>query len=72
MFEAFTFSLYKKEVSRKRVWNEKQNDGTMKEVHEDKVLFEKTDEDMVTVATTVTSLSQARTHNVIVLNEKLS
>ena len=30
IFEALTFNLYKKEVSRKRVWNEKQNDGTMK------------------------------------------
>ena len=32
IFEAFTFNLYKKEVGRKRVWNEKQNDGTMKEI----------------------------------------
>ena len=28
--EAFTFNLYKKEVSRKRIRNEKQNDETMK------------------------------------------
>jgi transcriptional regulator NrdR family protein len=32
IFEAFTFNLYKKEVSQKRVQNEKQNDGDMKEV----------------------------------------
>ena len=32
IFEAFTFNLYKKEVSWKRVWNEKHNDATMKEV----------------------------------------
>ena len=32
IFEAFTLNLYKKEVSRKRVRKEKQNDGTMKEI----------------------------------------
>ena len=30
IFEAFTFNLYKKEVSQKRVRNEKSNDVTMK------------------------------------------
>ena len=30
--EAFTFNLCKKEVSQKRIRNEKQNDGTFKEV----------------------------------------
>ena len=72
IFEAFTFNLYKKEVSWERVWNEKQNDETMKEIQEDEVLFEKTDEYMVIVATTSTTLSQATAHNVTVLNEKLS
>ena len=32
IFEAFTFNLYRKEVSQKRIRNEKQNDGTLKEV----------------------------------------
>lgn len=32
IFEAFAFNLCKKEVSRKRIRNEKQNDGTFKEV----------------------------------------
>ena len=49
----------------------KQNDGTMKEIQEDEVLFEKTDEDLVTVATTSTTLTQATSHNVTMLNEKL-
>ena len=44
----------------------------MKEIQEDEVLFEKTDEDPVTVATTSIYLSQATSHNVTVLNEKLS
>ena len=32
IFKAFTFKLYKMEVSRKRVQNEKHNDETMKEI----------------------------------------
>ena len=72
IFDAFTFNLYKKEVHRKRIQNVKQNDRTMKEIHEDEVLFEKTDEDLVTVATSSTTLSQATAHNVTMLNEKLS
>ena len=32
IFEAFTFNLYKNDVSRKRVYNEKKNDGTLKEI----------------------------------------
>ena len=43
-----------------------------KEVQEDEVLFERTDEDPITVATTSTALSQATVHNVTMLSEKLS
>ena len=50
----------------------KQSDGTMKEIQEDEVLFEKIDEDRVTVATTSIALSQATTHNIAMLNDKLS
>ena len=32
IFEAFTFNIFKKEVSRKRIKNEKKNDGTLKEI----------------------------------------
>ena len=49
----------------------KQSDGTLEEMQEDEVLFEKTDEDPMTVATTSTALTQATTHNIRVLNEKL-
>ena len=44
----------------------------MKEIQEDEVLFDKTDEDIVTIETTSTSLSQATAHNVTMLNENLS
>ena len=36
------------------------------------MLFEKTDEDLVTIETTSTTLSQATTHNMTMLNENLS
>ena len=63
--------MCKKEVSRKRIRNEKQNDGTLKEVQEDEVLFERTDEDLITVVTASVALSQATIHNVTMLTEKL-
>jgi hypothetical protein len=41
----------------------------MKEIYEDEVLFEETNEDIVTGSTT---LSQDTSHNVTILNEKFS
>ena len=52
IFDAFTFNLYKKEVNQKRIQSVKHNNRTIKEVQEDEVLFEKIDEDPMTVATT--------------------
>ena len=43
----------------------------MKEIQEDEVLFENTNEDPVIIETTSTTLSQATAHNVIVLNENI-
>ena len=43
----------------------------MKEMQEDEVLFDKIDEDSVTVATISTTLTQSTAHNVTMLNEKL-
>ena len=71
IFDSFTFNLCRKEVSWKRVRSVKQNDGTMKEVQEDEVLFEKTNEDLMKVATTLTTLTQATAHNVTILKEKI-
>ena len=64
--------MHKREVSRKRIRNEKQSDGTLKEVQEDEVLFERTDEDPITVATASVALSQSTVHNVTMLSGKLS
>ena len=57
IFDAFTFNPYNKEVSQKRIWSVKKNDGTMKEIQEDEVLFDQTDEDLVKVATSLVALS---------------
>jgi hypothetical protein len=72
VFDAFTLNLCKKEVSRKRIRNERQDDGTYKEVQEDEILFERIEEDPVTVATTSAAFSQAIVHDINVLSEKLS
>jgi predicted RNase H-like nuclease (RuvC/YqgF family) len=50
---------------------QQQSDGTLEEMQEDEVLFEKTDEDPVIVATASSALTQATAHNITVLNEKL-
>ena len=44
----------------------------MKEIQEDEVLLEKTDEDTITTAIALVALSQSTSHNVTLLNEKLS
>ena len=49
----------------------KKSDGTLKEMKEDEVLFEKTDEDPTTVATTSISLTQDTSHNITFLNENI-
>ena len=72
IFEAFTFNLFKKDLIRKRARNEKKNDGTLKEIQEDEVLFEKTDEDPIIVATASTTVLQGIAHNVTMLNENIS
>ena len=49
----------------------KENDGTMEEMQEDEVLFDKTYKDPVKVSTSSESLTQATSHNIIVLHEKI-
>jgi hypothetical protein len=49
----------------------KQDDGTLEEMQEDEVLFQKTDEDPMTVATSSTTLTQDIAHNLSVLNENI-
>jgi len=71
IFGAFTFNHSRKEGSHKRVRKVNQNDGTMEEIKEDEIQFEKPDEDPVIVATTSVALTQATTHNVTISNEKL-
>ena len=49
----------------------KQSDGTLEEMQEDEVLVDNTDEDPMIVATSSTTLTQATSHNIIVLNENI-
>ena len=46
IFGAFTFNLCRKKFIQKRVRKVKKNDGTMEEMQEDEVLFEKNDKDL--------------------------
>ena len=71
IFGAFTFNLHRKEVNHKRVRKVKQSDGTLEEMEEDELSFKKNDKYPVTIATTSIALTQATTHNIIVLSEKL-
>ena len=71
IFSAFTFNLHRKEVSQKRVEKVKLGDETSEEMHEDEVLFEKTDEDPVIVATVSTTLTQSTSPNITILNENI-
>ena len=50
----------------------KKDDGTVKYVIEDEVLFEGIDEDSMTMATTSTALNQANILNISVLIEKIT
>ena len=71
IFGFFTFNHCKNEVSQKRVWKVKTNGGTLEEMQEHEVLFEKTNEDPVTVETTLIALTQDTAYNITMLNEKL-
>ena len=71
IFGAFTFNLHKKEVNQKRVQKVKQSDGTLEEMQEYEVLFEKTNEDPVLVAIASTILTQATAHNITMLNANI-
>ena len=48
-----------------------QDDGNLEEIQEDEVLFDKTNGDPVTVATTSIASAQATDHNISVLNENI-
>ena len=49
----------------------KKSNVTLEEMQEDEVLFEKTDEDLVTIAIASTTLTQDIAHNITILNENI-
>jgi hypothetical protein len=50
-----------------RVSKMKQSDGTLEDMWKDEVLFEKTNEDIVTVSIASVDLTQATAHNITLL-----
>ena len=71
-FGSFTFDLHQKEVSIKKFQKVKERDGQVRKITEDEVLFEKTDEDPMLIATTSVVMTQASVYNISMLNEKLA
>ena len=71
MFGTFKFNICKKEVCWKINQKMNHNDGTMEEMLKDEVIFEKNDQDLVTVATTLETLTQSISHEITIMNEKL-
>ena len=65
-----TFNIHRKEFNCKIFKKVKKSDGTLEEMQENEVLFEKIDKDPVTIATASTTLTQATTHNITILNKR--
>ena len=72
IFGSFTFDLHQKEVRRNYFQKVKDRYREVREIIEDEVLFEKTDEDMMLISTTFVSLTQDSVYNISMLNEKLA
>lgn len=52
VFGYFTFDLDQREFNQKKFGKVKEDDGTMRDINEDEVLFERINEDMMLLATT--------------------
>ena len=50
----------------------KKNYGTLEDMQEDEVLFERIGEDPITLATTSTTLTHDIAHNILLLNENVT
>ena len=70
IFGSFIFNLHRREVSWKIFRKVKQVDGNIREIQEDEVLFEKTNEYPMLVATTSVALNQSNILNISLLNER--
>ena len=70
IFGSFTFDHHKREVSWEMFRKVKKVDGTMREIQEDEVMFEKTDEYPMLVAKTLVASNQTNILNISLLNER--
>ena len=59
IFGSFTFNLDRREVSWKMVRKVKQVDGTLEEMQEDEVIFERTNEDPIMVLAASTTFNSS-------------
>ena len=59
-------------MSPKKFIKVKEDDGAVRDINEDKVLFEISNEDIMLVAKTTVALSQANILNISLLNERIT
>ena len=71
IFGSFKLDLHRREVSRKKFNKVKEDDGTVKDIIEDEVLFERNSKNMMIVATTLTTLNQSNILNISLLTKKI-
>ena len=57
VFGSFTFDLHWREVSQKKFRKVKEDDGTMRYINEHEFIFERNDEDLMMVSTTLVALN---------------
>lgn len=72
VFSSFTFDLHRRESSRKKFRKVKEDDGTMRDINEDEILFQRNDEGLMLVAIASAALSQANILNISLPNERVT
>ena len=72
VFGSFTYDVLQREVSWKKFGKVKEDDGTARDINEDEVLFERTDEDLMLLATSLVALNQEKILNIYLLNENIT
>lgn len=72
VFSSFTFDLHQREVNQNKFRKVKEDDGTMRDIIEDEVLFEITNEYLMLVAIASATLSQANILKISKLIERIT
>jgi hypothetical protein len=61
-----------RKVSQNKFTKVKEDDGTVRDINEDEVLFERTNEYLMLIAMTLVALSQTNILNISLLNERIT